>query len=90
MHKIIVPTDFSETAATPLNYASYLADATGYDLEVIHIHDGYGPTDRLIERKGNMAARMAAQQSLDQFLRFNVDPPPLREVLTMQTTPYRW
>jgi nucleotide-binding universal stress UspA family protein len=74
MQKIIVPTDFSETSATALNYASYLADATGYDLEVLHIHDGYGETDRLLEKKGNMEARMQAQRSIDQFIRFNIDP----------------
>lgn len=74
MQKIIVPTDFSETSAIALNYASYLADATGFDLEVLHIHDGYGETDRLVEKKGNMAARMQAQQAIDQFIRFNVDP----------------
>ncbi len=74
MNKIIVPTDFSETAAVALNYASYLADATGYDLEVLHIHDGYGETDRLVEKKGNMEARMAAQRAIDAFIRANVDP----------------
>jgi nucleotide-binding universal stress UspA family protein len=74
MQKIIVPTDFSETSGIALNYASYLADATGYDLEVLHIHDGYSETDRLVEKKGNMEARMQAQRALDQFIRFNVDP----------------
>ncbi len=74
MQKIVVPTDFSETAGVALNYASYLADVTGYDLEVLHIHDGYGPTDRLVEKKGNMEARMAAQRAVDEFIRFNVDP----------------
>lgn len=74
MQKIIVPTDFSETSGVALNYASYLADATGYDLEVLHIHDGYGETDRLVEKKGNMEARMTAQRTLDEFIRFNIDP----------------
>lgn len=74
MPKIIVPTDFSETSASAVRYASYLADATGYDLEVLHVHDGYGNTDRLVEKKGNLSARMEAQRALDQFVRFNVPP----------------
>ncbi|WP_020570879.1 universal stress protein [Neolewinella persica] len=74
MPKIIVPTDFSETSGVALNYASYLAGATGFDLEVLHIHDGYGETDRLVEKKGNMAARMQAQRAIDAFVRFHTDP----------------
>lgn len=74
MQKIIVPTDFSETSATAFKYASYLAEATGYDLEVLHIHDGYGKTDSLVEKKGNLEARMQAQREIDQFIRFNATP----------------
>ncbi|MFK8164014.1 MAG: universal stress protein [Lewinella sp.] len=74
MQRIIVPTDFSATSGVALNYASYLADATGFDLEVLHIHDGYGETDRLVEKKGNMAARMQAQRAIDEFVRFHTDP----------------
>jgi nucleotide-binding universal stress UspA family protein len=74
MKKIIVPTDFSDTSGVALHYASYLADATGFDLEVLHIHDGYGQTDRLVAKKGNMTARMDAQRAIDNFIRFNTGP----------------
>lgn len=74
MQKIIVPTDFSETSAAAVRYASYLADATGFDLKVLHIHDGYGSSDRLVEKKGNLSARMEAQRKVDEFVRFNVPP----------------
>lgn len=74
MPKIVVPTDFSQTAASALRYATYLADLTGYELEVVHFHDGYGKGGGLITMKGNLSGRMEAQRNLDDFIRFNVDP----------------
>ena len=72
MNKIIVPTDFSTTAAAALRYAYYLAESTGFDLEVLHVHDGYGHSESPTVRKGDMEARMTAQRQIDQFIRFNL------------------
>jgi nucleotide-binding universal stress UspA family protein len=72
MNKIIVPTDFSPTAAAALRYGYFLAEATGYDLEVIHVHDGYGHVESSRVKKGGMEARMAAQRSVDEFIRFTL------------------
>jgi len=72
MNKIIVPTDFSPTAAGALRYAYFLAEATGYDLEIIHVHDGYGHLEDARVKKGDLQARMAAQRSIDQFIRFAI------------------
>jgi nucleotide-binding universal stress UspA family protein len=72
MHKIIVPTDFSPTAASALRYAYFLAKATGLNLEVLHVHDGYGHSDSPRVKKGDMEAHMTAQRSIDEFIRFNL------------------
>jgi nucleotide-binding universal stress UspA family protein len=72
MNKIIVPTDFSPTAAAALRYAYFLAEATGFMLEVLHVHDGYGHVESPRVKKGDLEARMAAQRSIDEFIRFNV------------------
>lgn len=72
MQKIIVPTDFSSTASAALRYGYFLAEATGYNLEVIHVHDGYGHVEDTRVKKGGMEARMAVQRNIDQFIRFAV------------------
>jgi len=74
MARIIVPTDFSSTSISALQYANYLAIVTGYDLAVIHVHDGYGNTDALIERRGNLSARTEAMHKVEEFVRFNLSP----------------
>ncbi|SEQ26928.1 universal stress protein [Neolewinella agarilytica] len=74
MARIIVPTDFSSTSVSALQYANYLAIVTGYDLAVIHVHDGYGNTDALIEKRGNLAARTEAMHKVEEFIRFNLSP----------------
>ncbi|SER03549.1 universal stress protein [Neolewinella agarilytica] len=72
MQKIIVPTDFSSAASAALRYAHFLAEAIGCDLEVIHVHDGYGHVEDSRVKKGGIEARQAAQRSIDQFIRFSV------------------
>jgi nucleotide-binding universal stress UspA family protein len=74
MPSIIVPTDFSETTITALRIAGKLAKSTGFDLEVLHIHDGYGNSRELVVKKGNLAAQAEVQRRLDEFIRFNVTP----------------
>ncbi|TXF84372.1 universal stress protein [Neolewinella aurantiaca] len=75
MNKIIVPTDFSSTAAAALRYGHFLAQATGLELEVIHVHDGYGHSESPDVKKGSMEARQTAQRRIDEFIRFNVLTP---------------
>lgn len=72
MNKIVVPTDFSTTAGAALRYAFYLAEATGFHLDVVHVHDGYGHSEATDIRKGSMEARQFAQRAIDQFLRFTL------------------
>lgn len=74
MLKIIAPIDFSDTSAKALKFACQLADRTGLDLKVVHIHDGYGNSDRLVAKKGNPEARAEALRQMNQFVRFNADP----------------
>ena len=74
MLKIVAPIDFSDTSATAFKYACQLADRTGFDLKVVHIHDGYGSSDRLVEKKGNPEARAEVKRQMEQFIRFNADP----------------
>lgn len=74
MPSIIIPTDFSNTTITALKVASQLAKETGFDLEVLHIHDGYGNSDDFVVKKGNLAAQSEVQRQLDEFIRFNVTP----------------
>jgi nucleotide-binding universal stress UspA family protein len=71
MMKIIVPTDFSDTAASALRYGEFLAKGLGYELEVVHVHDGYGHSEDPSVNKGDLAAKMNVQHKLDEFLRFN-------------------
>jgi len=70
MQKIIVPTDFSATATAALRYAYSLAEATGFKLEVVHVHDGYGHAAEAGAEKGSMEVCVAVQRSIDQFIRF--------------------
>lgn len=76
MNKIIVPTDFSPTAAAAFRYAYTLAKTTGFNLEVLHVHDGYGHIAESKAEKGSLEACVAVQRSIDQFIRFaNVSTP---------------
>jgi nucleotide-binding universal stress UspA family protein len=72
MKKIIVPTDFSPTSAAALRYAYFLAEAIGLDLEVLHVHDGYGDGDSSSVNEGDMEAYITTQHSIDQFIYLNL------------------
>ncbi len=87
MNKIVVPTDFSPTAAVALHLASRLAEATGYDLQVVHVHDGYGEGASLVTPRGAMGVRMEKQRKIDQFIRFNVSPKSFSGARDLETLP---
>lgn len=73
MYKIIVPIDFSITSADALRFGCYLADVTGYDLEAIHIYDGYDG-EEFVVKKGSARVRARVKEMLDKFVRVNADP----------------
>ncbi|MEM9528776.1 MAG: universal stress protein, partial [Bacteroidota bacterium] len=80
MPTILIPTDFSETAAAAFRFGSQLADALNYTVEVIHIHDGHTQDDRPLNKKGDLRSRAEIQGAIDQFIRFNLTPAAYQEV----------
>ncbi|CAH1000710.1 hypothetical protein LEM8419_01844 [Neolewinella maritima] len=73
MRKLLVPIDFSVTSAAALRYAVQLADAIEYQLEVIHVYDGFSETDPpVIEGRGSVTAQLSVQRQLDEFVRSHV------------------
>lgn len=73
MKKIIVPIDFSDTAGNALKYACYLADVTGYDLEAIHVHDGYDGNAELVIKKGSARVRSRVRERVEKFVAEHTD-----------------
>lgn len=74
MLKIIVPIDFSTTSADALRYACYLADLTGYDLEAVHVHDGYDDEDKaFVVMKGSARIRSRVLKRLTKFVAQHAD-----------------
>lgn len=74
MPKIVVPLDFSPTSAIALNYGTFLSDLLGYDLETVHVHDGYSVEDTLLQVKRGAAASAEAKQKVEEFVRLHVPP----------------
>lgn len=73
MSKIIVPIDFSDTSADALRYGCYLADMTGYDLEAVHVHDGYDGDKAVVVMKGSARIRSRVRERLEQFVAKHAD-----------------
>ncbi len=73
MKKIIIPTDFSTTSGDALRFGCYLADATGYDLEVVHVHDGYDNDRGLVVMKGSARIRSRVRERVEKFVRQHAD-----------------
>ncbi|NJC26985.1 universal stress protein [Neolewinella antarctica] len=73
MFNIIVPIDFSDTSVTALRYGCYLADVTGYDLEAIHVHDGYDGDAGLVIKKGSARIRSRVRERLEVFVAQHAD-----------------
>lgn len=74
MDKIIVPIDFSITSADALRYGCYLADVTGYDLEAVHVYDGYDGGQEFVVMKGSARVRSRVKAMLEKFVRVHADP----------------
>ncbi|SER03991.1 universal stress protein [Neolewinella agarilytica] len=73
MFKIIVPIDFSSTSADALKFGCYLADTTGYDLEAVHVHDGYDGEDATVFMKGSARVRSRVRERLEKFVNLHAD-----------------
>ncbi|MBC6995121.1 universal stress protein [Neolewinella lacunae] len=73
MQKIIVPIDFSGTSADALRFGCYLADVTGYDLEAVHIHDGYDGDEAFVIKKGSARIRGRVRERLEKFVAEHTD-----------------
>lgn len=71
--KIIVPIDFSSTSAHALRYGYFLSDLTGYELEVVHVHDGYDGEEAFIFQKGNARIRSRVRARLEKFVALHAD-----------------
>lgn len=76
MRKIVVPTDFSPTSSSAMRFAAFLGQIGGYEVEVVHIHDGYGHTDDPRVKKGDLTASTNVKNSLEDFIRFSTAPAP--------------
>ncbi|CAH1000689.1 hypothetical protein LEM8419_01823 [Neolewinella maritima] len=68
MSKLIVPIDFSITSADALRFGCYLADLTGYDLEAIHVFDGYDGDPDFTVGRGSARVRGRVRDMLDRFV----------------------
>lgn len=73
MLKIIVPIDFSGTSADALRFGCYLADVTGYDLEAVHVHDGYDDDKAFVVMKGSARIRSRVRERLEKFVTDHAD-----------------
>ncbi len=73
MTKLLVPIDFSTTSASALRYGCYLADVTGYDLEVLHVFDGYDGEESVV-KKGSARVRARIREKIDSFVSEHADP----------------
>lgn len=73
MSRIIVPIDFSSTSADALRYGCYLADVTGYDLEAVHVHDGFDGDEAIVVIKGSARVRSRVLERLEKFVAAKAD-----------------
>ncbi|MEM9931635.1 MAG: universal stress protein [Bacteroidota bacterium] len=64
MKKIIVPVDFSETAAAALRFGTYLAEVLQLNLEVVHVFDANYSFAQVV----SSGALRTAQQQLEEKL----------------------
>jgi nucleotide-binding universal stress UspA family protein len=74
MRKIIVPIDFSITSADALRFGCHLADATGYDLEAVHVYDGYDGAREFVVTKGSARVKARVKDMVEKFVQAHADP----------------
>ena len=69
MKKIVVPVDFSHSAATALRFASRLAATTGLGLQVVYVFNSLVPSNRRETPAERAAEQRALQAQLEAFTR---------------------
>lgn len=74
MQKIIVPVDFSNTAAAALRFAVFLADQLQWELEVVYVYDGMLNTQRPLYLRPGKTIQQSVDEELNDFTRTNVEP----------------
>ncbi len=74
MQKIIVPVDFSDTAAAALRFGTYLAETMNMDLTVIHVFDTMLSTSQTISSRAREMEQARLGEQLKQFAQRNVEP----------------
>lgn len=74
MQKIIVPVDFSKTAAAALRLAVFLADRLQWELDVVHVYDGMLNTQRPLHLRPGKTIQQSVDEELTEFTRTNVEP----------------
>ncbi|MBB4079090.1 nucleotide-binding universal stress UspA family protein [Lewinella aquimaris] len=72
MNKILVPVDFSTASAAALRFATYLSEATGLQLSVIHVYNSLISSNRPETPEERAAAREALRKELRQFTEAHV------------------
>jgi nucleotide-binding universal stress UspA family protein len=87
MQKIIVPVDFSKTAAAALRFAVFLADRLEWELEVIHVYDGMLNTQRPLHLQPDKTIQQAVDEELAEYTRTNVEPMLLARIGAEDTLP---
>ncbi|NJC25586.1 universal stress protein [Neolewinella antarctica] len=75
MNTIIVPTDFSTTSAAALRYAQGIAEATGIDIEVVHIHDGTSHSLNNSIRKGSAEVSLQIHRRINELIASAIQQP---------------
>ncbi len=90
MKKIIIPVDFSASAAAALRFATYLSQATQFQLSVIFVYDPMIVSNRPDTARERQEERERLQQQLESFTHKNVRagdhlPPP--EIIVAEGVP---
>lgn len=57
-----------------MRYGCYLADVTGYDLEAVHVHDGYDGEKAYVVKQGSARIRSRVREQLEKFVALHADP----------------
>lgn len=74
MKKIIVPVDFSDTAAAALRFGTYLAEVMNMDLEVVHVFDANFSFAQAVSTGALRAEQERLTKQLEAFTRKHAYP----------------
>ncbi len=74
MKKIIVPVDFSDTAAAAVRFATYLAEVMNLDMTVLHVFDAMLSGSQSISTRAREQEQERLTAELRTFVHRNADP----------------